>query len=115
MSDLAGVPLFSYGILRYENVQMASFGRLLQGVPDALSGYVCVQIKIKDTDVVKSSGEQFHPMIVETGNPADVVRGTVFSLSDVELAAADACEASDCKRVQLTLTSGRCAWVYVRA
>jgi hypothetical protein len=33
------IPLFSYGTLRQENVQMASFGRLLvAGSPDALPG-----------------------------------------------------------------------------
>jgi gamma-glutamylcyclotransferase (GGCT)/AIG2-like uncharacterized protein YtfP len=115
MKDSPSIPLFSYGTLRKENVQMASFGRLLHGTPDALTGYVCVQIETKDADVVTVSGEKFHPMIIETGNPADVVRGTLFLISDVELAAADAYEASDYKRVQVTLQSGRCAWVYARA
>ena len=113
MTGSPGIPLFSYGNLRNENVQMAAFGRLLRGAPDAVAGYVCVQIEIKDTDVAAVSGSRFHPIIVETGNPADVVRGTVFLVSDVELAAADAYEASDCKRVRVTLASGRCAWVHV--
>jgi gamma-glutamylcyclotransferase (GGCT)/AIG2-like uncharacterized protein YtfP len=115
MNASPSVPLFSYGTLRNENVQMASFGRLLSGTLDALSGYVCVQIEIKDADVVAVSGEKFHPVIIETGNPADEVRGTLFLISEDELAAADAYEASDYKRVQITLKSGRSAWVYVKA
>jgi Gamma-glutamyl cyclotransferase, AIG2-like len=109
------VPLFSYGTLRNEAVQMASFGRLLSGTPDALTGYVCVPIEIKDADVVAVSGEKFHSLIIETGNPADEVRGTLFLISEVELAAADAYEVSVYKRVQVTLKSGRSAWVYAKA
>jgi hypothetical protein len=63
--SLPCVPLFSYGTLRNENVQMASFGRLLSGTPDALIGYVCVQIEIKEADVVALSGEKYHPVIIE--------------------------------------------------
>lgn len=109
------VGLFSYGTLRNENVQMASFGRLLSGTPDALTGYVCVQIEIKDAAVVAVSGEKFHPVIIETGSPADEVRGTLFLLSEAELMAADAYEVSDYKRVQVTLKSGSRAWVYAKA
>jgi gamma-glutamylcyclotransferase (GGCT)/AIG2-like uncharacterized protein YtfP len=63
----------------------------------------------------RSVGQKFHPVIIETGNPADEVRGTLFLISEVELAAADAYEASDYKRVQVTLKSGRSAWVYAKA
>ena len=111
MADPPGIPLFSYGNLRNEDVQMAAFGRLLRGAPDALAGYVCVQIEIK-ADAAAVSGREFRPIVVQTGNPADVVRGTVFVLSDVELAAADGYEASDCKRIEVTLASGRRAWVH---
>lgn len=31
--------LFSYGTLQQENVQIATFGRLLNGAPDALVGF----------------------------------------------------------------------------
>jgi hypothetical protein len=115
MSNTPHEPLFSYGTLRNEDVQLASFGRLLSGTPDALTGYVCVQIEIKDADVVAVSGEKFHPVIIETGNPADEVRGTLFLISEAELAAADAYEVSDCKRIKMTLKSGKSAWVYAKA
>jgi gamma-glutamylcyclotransferase (GGCT)/AIG2-like uncharacterized protein YtfP len=115
MNSSPHVPLFSYGTLRKEAVQMISFGRLLSGTPDALCGYACVQIEIENAEVVAISGEKFHPTIIETGDPMDEVRGTLFLVSEAELAAADSYEASDYKRIEVTLKSGRNAWVYAKA
>lgn len=115
MNSSAPVLLFFYGTLQQQNVQMVSFGRLLQGDPDALIGYGSVTIEIFDPDVVVASGAKFHPMVVETGNPADEVQGTLFSITEAELAAADAYEVSDYKRVSAALKSGKRAWVYVKA
>jgi gamma-glutamylcyclotransferase (GGCT)/AIG2-like uncharacterized protein YtfP len=115
MNENAVVPLFSYGTLRQENVQMASFGRLLDGGPDVLPGYACVMIEITDPDVVAASGAKLHPMVVETGDPSDEVRGTLFLIAETELAAADAYEVSEYKRIQVLLKSGSSAWVYVKA
>jgi gamma-glutamylcyclotransferase (GGCT)/AIG2-like uncharacterized protein YtfP len=115
MNESAVVPLFSYGTLRQENVQMASFGRLLAGSPDVLQGYACVMIEITDPDVVATSGAGLHPIVVETGHPADEVRGTLLLITETELAAADAYEVSAYKRIQVVLKSGRSAWVYVKA
>jgi gamma-glutamylcyclotransferase (GGCT)/AIG2-like uncharacterized protein YtfP len=109
------VPLFSYGTLRQENVQLASFGRILSGSPDALPGYATTMIEITDAEVVAKSGMKFHPMVVETGNPSDEVPGTLFLITEPELAAADAYEVSDYRRIEVSLRSGRRAWVYVRA
>jgi gamma-glutamylcyclotransferase (GGCT)/AIG2-like uncharacterized protein YtfP len=111
----ATVPLFSYGTLRQENVQLASFGRILSGSPDALPGYASTTIEITDPDVVAKSGMKFHPVVAETGNPIDEVPGTLFLITEAELAAADAYEVSDYKRIEVSLRSGRRAWVYVRA
>ena len=111
----ATVPLFSYGTLRQENVQLASFGRILSGSPDALPGYASTTIEITDPDVVAKSGMKFHPVVAETGNPNDEVPGTRFLITEAELAAADAYEVSDYKRIEVSLRSGRRAWVYVRA
>jgi gamma-glutamylcyclotransferase (GGCT)/AIG2-like uncharacterized protein YtfP len=113
--DENSVPLFSYGTLRQENVQIASFGRLLAGSPDALPGYASVTIEITDPDVVAASGKKFHPMVVETGNPEDEVAGMLFRITKAELAAADAYEVSDYKRIEVLLKSGTSAWVYVKA
>jgi hypothetical protein len=73
------VLLFSCGTLRQENVQLASFRRILSGSPDALPGYATTMIEITDPEVVAKSGMKFHPMVVETGNPSDEVPGTLSS------------------------------------
>jgi gamma-glutamylcyclotransferase (GGCT)/AIG2-like uncharacterized protein YtfP len=109
------VLLFSYGTLRQENVQLASFGRRLAGSADVLPGYTSVMIEITDPDVLAASGAKFHPMVVATGNPDDEVPGTLFLISEAELAAADAYEVSDYNRIEVLLKSGKRAWVYVKA
>ena len=113
MTDDAAVPLFSYGTLRQANVQMASFGRLLAGSPDALPRYASAMIEISDPEVVAASGARYHPMVIETGNPADEVAGTLFLITAAELAAAY--EVSAYKRIEVVLKSGKSAWAYVKA
>lgn len=111
----ATVRLFSYGTLQQENVQRATFGRLLDGTPDALMGYVSAMVEITDPDVLAASGERFHPIVRRSDIPTDRVAGTVFLISEAELAAADEYEVSDYVRVSAQLASGLDAWVYVRA
>jgi hypothetical protein len=106
--------LFSYGTLQQDGVQMASFGRLLKGAPDALPGWKREMVEITDPDVLAKSGERFHP-IVAAGAASDEVAGMVFEITDDELAAADRYEVADYKRIAARLKSGVEAWVYVRA
>lgn len=106
--------LFSYGTLQQENVQLATFGRLLQGSPDTLVGFKQELVEITDPDVLAKSGKRFHPILLRSDNPADRVEGTVFSITSAELAAADAYEVADYERIAVTLASGSGAWVYVR-
>jgi gamma-glutamylcyclotransferase (GGCT)/AIG2-like uncharacterized protein YtfP len=106
--------LFSYGTLQQEKVQLASFGRLLKGAPDALPGWRREMVEITDADVLAKSGERFHP-IVMPGKPQDEVDGMVFEITDEELLAADRYEVADYKRIAARLKSGTEAWVYVRA
>jgi hypothetical protein len=107
--------LFSYGTLQLESVQLASFGRRLDGEPDVMPGYRTELIEITDPEVIRQSGQAFHPLVVPSDNPADEVTGKVFRITDAELASADAYEVSDYKRVEVRLKSGRLAWVYVKA
>ncbi len=115
MSADAPVRLFSYGTLQLEPVQLASFGRRLSGVPDTLPGYRREMLEITDPDVLSTSGERFHPVVVPSEDPADEVPGTCFDITAGELIAADAYEVSDYKRVAARLASGVEAWVYIRA
>ena len=105
--------LFSYGTLQLPAVQTAQFGRLLDGQKDSLSGYAIGRVKIQDGDVVMVSGAEYHPAIYPTGNPDDVVEGSVFWLTADELAAADEYEVDDYVRVRVTLSSGNEAWAYI--
>lgn len=115
MSGEATVRLFSYGTLQLENVQRETFGRLLAGSADALVGYARTMVEITDPQVLATSGERFHPIVSETGDPADSVAGTVFAITQAELDAADTYEVSDYRRVLARLASGTDAWVYVKA
>ena len=107
--------LFSYGTLQNEDVQRATFGRLLQGQSDALIGYRRSLLKIEDAQVVATSGQAYHPIVERSDDAADTVAGTVFAISAEELARADAYEVDDYRRVEAVLASGGRAWVYVRA
>lgn len=107
--------LFSYGTLQQGDVQRATFGRLLQGRPDALVGYAQTVLQITDPQVLATSGQTHHPIVQATGRSADRVAGTVFEITDAELAHADAYEVADYQRVRADLASGQQAWVYVDA
>jgi gamma-glutamylcyclotransferase (GGCT)/AIG2-like uncharacterized protein YtfP len=105
--------LFSYGTLQQENVQLATFGRLLKGTPDAILGFRVEMVEIRDPQVVAASGKDRHPGVVRSGNPTDRVPGTVFEITPTELASADAYEVYEYERVEAELASGSRAWVYV--
>jgi hypothetical protein len=47
---------FSYGTLQQENVQLSTFGRVLQGEKDDLLGFEQTVLKIDDPQVVATSG-----------------------------------------------------------
>lgn len=107
--------LFSYGTLRYEKVQLATFGRRLEGQADELLGYRLSSVKITDPKVIALSGEDIHHLLIPTTSLQDTVAGTVFTVTDQELLQADAYEVADYKRVLAPLKSGGQAWVYVQA
>ncbi len=105
--------LFSYGTLQYEAVQLANFGRKLNGESDKLPEFELTTLEITDPDVLATSGEKFHPIITYTGNSSHQVTGMVFTITPEELKRADSYEVSDYKRIQVILASGTSAWVYV--
>lgn len=107
--------LFSYGTLQQEAVQKANFGHLLAGTKDVLHGYAIDELKITDVRVLKESGKAIHPILRFTGDHADQVQGSVFVVSNAELAQADYYEVDDYVRISTTLQSGRDCWVYVAA
>ncbi|MGH7596423.1 MAG: gamma-glutamylcyclotransferase family protein [bacterium] len=108
--------LFSYGTLQQENVQLSTFGRLLQGQKDELPGFEPSFVKIEDPQVVATSGKAHYANVTFNGRNDSRVSGTVFEITDAELAAADQYEQlAAYKRVAVMLASGNQAWVYVDA
>jgi gamma-glutamylcyclotransferase (GGCT)/AIG2-like uncharacterized protein YtfP len=108
--------LFSYGTLQLDDVQRSTFGRLLSGEPDELLGYKPSSITIEDPAVAAALGRTHHANATLTGDENARVPGTVFEVSDAELARADEFEAPfSYRRVTALLASGRHAWVYVHA
>lgn len=106
--------LFSYGTLQREDVQRRTFGRRLEGVEDALVGYEPSRVPIQDPQVVASTGSTHHANATFTGREASRVGGTVFEVTDAELARVDGYEAPFAyARVLAPLASGRQAWVYL--
>ena len=78
-------------------------------------GYAQSLVEITDPDVIRTSGSRFHPIVAPSSDPGAAVEGTVFRITEAELAAADAYEVDDYKRVKVRLRSGIEAWVYVKA
>jgi gamma-glutamylcyclotransferase (GGCT)/AIG2-like uncharacterized protein YtfP len=105
--------LFSYGTLREENIQLATFGRKLEGEADSLVGYSLRMIQIHDENFVATSGTADHRNLVFTGHTSDCVDGVVFKVTKTELDLADSYEPVGYKRVQVQLKSGATAWVYL--
>src|SRR6476660_5857481 len=108
--------LFSYGTLQQDNVQLATFGRLLRGERDALVGFDQRLVKIADESVVSTSGKTHHPTVVFNGRNECRVGGTAFEITDTELTSADHYERlGGYKRIAVVLASGKQAWLYVYA
>jgi gamma-glutamylcyclotransferase (GGCT)/AIG2-like uncharacterized protein YtfP len=107
--------LFSYGTLRQREVQRSTFGRELDGRPDAIVGYELDYVTITDPHVLATSGSDRHPILKPTDRADAAVEGTVFVISEAELAAADEYEVDDYARISVPLRSGDQAWVYVFA
>jgi hypothetical protein len=108
--------LFSYGTLQQDNVQLATFGRVLRGERDELVGFEQTLVKIEDESVVSTSGKTHHPNVSYNGRNESRVRGTAFEITDAELASADHYETlGGYQRVAVVLASGKQAWLYVRA
>ncbi len=113
-SSHATVLLFSYGTLQHRTVQLATFGRELEGSSDALPGYATTLLEIRDPAVVEKSGKTHHSIAERSDDLAEELPGMVFRITPDELMAADRYEVSDYTRVQVTLKSGLKAWAYVR-
>ena len=105
--------LFSYGTLQLEKVQIENYGRILKGRKDSLPKYKLDKLQIIDKKVLEKSGREFHPIVVKTDSPNDIIEGIIFEITESELEKTDKYEVSNYKRVLETFTSGQQAWIYV--
>jgi gamma-glutamylcyclotransferase (GGCT)/AIG2-like uncharacterized protein YtfP len=93
--------LFVYGTLKDPKIQALVFGRVTPGKLDTLAGYRKASIRL---------GRRVFPIIKpEAGNS---VEGMVITVSPAELKQIDRYEGQAYRRQQVTLGSGRRAWVY---
>jgi gamma-glutamylcyclotransferase (GGCT)/AIG2-like uncharacterized protein YtfP len=100
--------LFSYGTLQKAEVQLATFGRLLNGRADELPEY--------EPSVVIASAEVTHANASFNGRSDSRVSGMAFEVTEAELLASDSYEAiAEYRRMAVVLASGASAWVYVHA
>jgi gamma-glutamylcyclotransferase (GGCT)/AIG2-like uncharacterized protein YtfP len=106
--------LFAYGTLQTEAVQLSLFERRLDGKADALVGYCLRIVRIDEEEFVNTSGTADHRNLEFTGDPNDLVEGTVFTVTRSELEQADAYEPAGYKRVLVQLRSGLNAWVFLQ-
>lgn len=108
--------LFSYGTLQQDDVQLNTFGRLLEGHGDELVGFEPSLVPIDDPQLVAASGRTHHANVTPNGKADSRVRGTVFEVTDAELESADGYEeTASYTRIAVTLASGKQSWVYVHA
>lgn len=102
--------LFAYGSLQNEDIQKDLFGRILEGTPETLIGYV-----IKEIQIEEEFGLVHYPIITETSKPEDTINGMVYSISLQELRQTDLYEGLHYKRVEVHLKSDQKAWAYSAA
>ena len=95
--------LFSYGTLQNVEIQKSLLNRKLSGKRNALLGY-----RLSDKKLMGK-----YPVIEPSNNGSDLVNGTVFRVSYLELHKIDQYETYIYKRIWVTLRSGIKAWAYV--
>jgi gamma-glutamylcyclotransferase (GGCT)/AIG2-like uncharacterized protein YtfP len=97
--------LFSYGTLQEAEIQRATFGRELRGRPDELPCYEACFVRW---------GPHVYNNVRFNGRDDSRIEGTLFDVTDDELAGSDAYEREAAyERVEATLASGCLAWVYM--
>ncbi|MBG6062595.1 gamma-glutamylcyclotransferase (GGCT)/AIG2-like uncharacterized protein YtfP [Flavobacterium sp. CG_9.1] len=102
--------LFAYGSLQNEDIQTDLFGRILEGTPETLIGYI-----VKNIQIEEEFGLVYYPIITETHKPEDTINGMVYAITTKELHQSDLYEGLHYKRVEVQLQSNQKAWAYSAA
>lgn len=106
--------LFSYGTLQLNQVQIETFGRVLEGEIDSLLGYEKQMVEITDPIVLKTSGKRFHPIVVFTNSPKQKIEGILFEVTEFEILRADEYEVDDYARIETIFESGKKGFIYIK-
>ena len=108
--------LFSYGALQRADVQLGTFGRLLEGgTHDHLIGYDLSDVEINDGRSAQALSKPRYANIIYSARDGSRVNGMVFEVTDAELLAVDRhLRQLGYKRIAEQLASSkRMAWVYL--
>ena len=88
------------------------YGRVLTGDPDELVGWVCTAIAVPAWHKAAAAGLSHYANLEPDARSR--VAGTVFEITNEELAVTDAYERdAEYRRLATVLASGRTAWIYV--
>lgn len=99
--------LFSYGTLRSKQIQMQIFNKVLSGTQDQLLGY-----KLKSLQIEEEFGMADYVVAIASETTTDIIHGVAFTVTNADLLKVDQFESNSYRRVQVTLKSGKVAWVY---
>ncbi len=105
--------VFSYGNLQQEKVQLHLFGQLLSGEADSLYGYRLARIANTDKTILPNDESEWQYTLLNTADKNSRVDGTLFTLTDHQLNELDANKPRDYRRMFMTLSSGKRAWVFL--
>jgi len=94
-------------------VQLKLFGRKLIGHVDKLQEYEIRSIEITDEKFLNSGEDKMQKTLVFTGNNKDIVEGKRLEMTTDELILSDSYEPFNYRRKEVTLQSGRKAWIYI--
>ena len=85
----------------------------MQGCNDALRIYKATIIEIKDKAFLAKGEENLQQTLVHSQYSNDVIKGTVFEVTQEELLVADKYGPENYNRITVMLQSGKEAWVYI--
>ena len=102
--------LFAYASLKNEDHQKDLFGRILEGTPETLVGYILKEIQIEE-----EFGLVHYPIINQTNKPEDTISGMLYEVTKQELNQVDRYEGLHYRRVEVQLQSDQKAWAYSAA
>jgi len=97
--------LFVYGTLINQEIQKEALGKTFEMVDDSLVGWKKSMVQIE--------GETY-PILEKSKNRFDIIFGKVFEITEEDLKKIDKYETDEYRRIQVSLSSGEVAWVYVK-